>query len=81
MRRPAFIKVTAPAIPRLCGQAVLVIKEKHPRFHKCLMRFFGDCCANAKQVWLTKRLIHMVNFWLAARVADSEIRAFVVYGA
>jgi hypothetical protein len=77
----AFIKVTAPAIPRLSGQGVMAVEERRPRFHDSLKRFFSDCCANAKRVWLTKRLIRMVNFCPAARVANSEIRAFVVYGA
>jgi hypothetical protein len=80
MRKSAFIKVTAPAIPRLCGQGVTAVKERRPRFHDSLKRFFRDCCANAKRLWLTRRLIRMVNSGLAARVADSEIRAFVVYG-
>jgi hypothetical protein len=60
---------------------VIAVKERRPRFHKSLKRFFRDCCPNAKRSWLTKGLIRMVNSGAARRVADSEIRAFVVYGA
>jgi hypothetical protein len=81
MRGASVIKVTAPAIPRACGQTVTAIKEIRPRFHKSLKLFFSDCGANARGHWLTKRLIRMVNFGLRARVADKEICASLVYGA
>jgi hypothetical protein len=81
MHVATVIKVTDPAIPRACGQSVMGIKEIRPRFHESLKRFFSDCGANARGLWLTKRLIRMVNFGRRARVADKEIRAFLVYGA
>jgi hypothetical protein len=81
MRAATVIKVTTPAIPRAWRQSVTAIKEERPRFHKSLKRFFGDCGANARGLWLTKRVIRMVNFGRRARVADREIRAYLVYGA
>ena len=81
MREATVIKVTAPAIPRAWRRSVIAIKEERPRFHESLKRFFSDCGANARGLWLTKRLIRMVNLGRRARVADREIRAFLVYGA
>jgi hypothetical protein len=77
----AFINVTAPGAARLSGHFGSPREEIRPGFHKFLRRFFSDCCANAKRVWLTKSLNRVVNSDSRASLADSGIRHFMVDAA